>query len=58
MIFKVLRDKKVLFQTDQESCVPDAQQQKQLKKDGYKIVVEDDNGSRNSKKANKKQSTR
>ena len=39
MLFQVLRDKKVLFHTTHEKCVPSAEEQKDLKKAGYTIKV-------------------
>lgn len=37
MIFKVLKDGKVMFWTEHKSCIPDAETIKQMKKAGYKI---------------------
>lgn len=54
MLFKILKDKEVVFYTEHESCVPSESLQKQMKKDGYKIIMEANNGSRNSKKTAKK----
>ena len=37
MVFKVIKDGKVKFWTDMQSCVPNEEQIKALKKAGYKV---------------------
>lgn len=36
MIFQILKDGKVIFWTDKESCVPSDMQLKEMHKNGYK----------------------
>lgn len=40
--FEVTREGKTVFVTEHRSCVPDAQVQKQLKANGYRIKERDD----------------
>lgn len=45
MVFQVLKDGKVKFWTDMQSCVPNDEQIKALKKAGYKVKWRKENGS-------------
>lgn len=42
MMFQVLKDGKVMFWTQHESCVPSDDQIKEMKKAGYKIKIKKD----------------
>ena len=42
LIFQVLKDGKVMFWTEHESCVPTDEQIKEMKKAGYKIKIKGD----------------
>lgn len=42
MMFQVLKDGKVMFCTQHESCVPSDDQIKEMKKAGYKIKIKKD----------------
>lgn len=37
MIFQILKDNKVMFWTEQESCIPSDEEIKEMKKAGYKV---------------------
>lgn len=49
MIFKVMKDNKVMFWTDDEECIPDSERQAALKKAGYKIKISGDAQCKKSK---------
>ena len=36
MTFQIIKDGKIMFQTNEESCVPSAEQLKEMHKHGYK----------------------
>ena len=42
MMFQVLKDGKVMFWTQHESCVPSESQIKEMKKAGYRIKIKED----------------
>lgn len=42
MLFQVIKDRKVMFQTGHESCVPSETIQAAIKKAGYRIKIKDD----------------
>lgn len=42
MLFQVIKDRKIMFQTEHESCVPSEKMQAAMKKAGYKIKIKDD----------------
>lgn len=50
MIFQILKDNKVMFWTEQESCVPSEEDIKEMKKAGYKVRRKD---SKNNEKSGK-----
>lgn len=42
LVFQVIKDGKVMFWTQHESCVPTDNQIKEMKKAGYRIKVKED----------------
>lgn len=42
MMFQVLKEGKVLFWTQHESCVPSEEEIKEMKKSGYKVKMKGD----------------
>lgn len=42
LVFQVIKDGKVMFWTQHESCVPSESQIKEMKKAGYRIKIKED----------------
>ena len=43
LVFQVIKNGKVMFWTQHESCVPSEEEIKEMKKAGYKVKMKEDN---------------